>query len=97
MKDSSAKVYFELLEGPKTVEDISVLIGRDRSVAQRYLKELVDSNLAITEKVSLDQGGYRHIYVANPSEEVKSQILQQLDDWYNETRRFLLDSWPTQN
>ena len=43
VKNSAAKVYFELLEGPKTVEAIAATIERDRSVAQRYLKELVDN------------------------------------------------------
>ncbi len=96
VKNSAAKVYFELLEGPKTVEAIAATIERDRSVAQRYLKELVDNNLVHMEKKSLERGGYHHTYRANSSEEIRNQILHQLDKWHLETRKFLLESWPTQ-
>ncbi len=95
VKNSAAKVYFELLEGPKTVEAIAATIERDRSVAQRYLKELVDNNLVHMEKISLERGGYHHTYRANSSEEIRNQILHQLDKWHLETRKFLLESWPT--
>jgi predicted transcriptional regulator len=95
VKNSAAKVYFELLEGPKTVEDVAATIGRDRSVAQRYLKELVENNLAHLEKKSLERGGYHHTYRANSSDDIRDQILHQLDKWHLETRRFLLESWPT--
>ena len=95
VKNSAAKVYFELLESPKTVEEIAATIDRDRSVAQRYLKELVDNNLAHMEKKSLDRGGYHHTYRANSSEEIRNQMLHQLDKWHLETRKFLLESWPT--
>ena len=96
VKNSAAKVYFELLEGPKTVEAIAATIERDRSVAQRYLKEIVDNNLVHMEKKSLERGGYHHTYRANSSEEIRNQILHQLDKWHLETRKFLLESWPTQ-
>ena len=96
VKNSAAKVYFELLESPKTVEEIAATIDRDRSVAQRYLKELVDNNLVHMEKKSLERGGYHHKYRANSSEEIRNQILHQLDKWHLETRKFLLESWPTQ-
>ena len=95
VKNSAAKVYFELLESPKTVEEIAATIDRDRSVAQRYLKELVDNNLVHMEKKSLERGGYHHTYRANSSEEIRNQILHQLDKWHLETRKFLLESWPT--
>ena len=96
VKNNAAKVYFELLEGPKTVEQIASILEKDRSVAQRYLKDLADTNLVEIEKESLEQGGYHFVYRANSSEDVRNQILTQLDKWHKETRRFLLESWPTQ-
>ncbi len=95
VKNSAAKVFFELLEGAKTVEQVAAIIGKDRSVAQRYLKDLVESELVHVEKISLAQGGYHYRYCANSSDEIKNQILAQLDKWHQETRRFLLESWPT--
>lgn len=95
VNNNAAKVYFELLEGPRTVEEIAKVIDKDRSVAQRYLKDLADNNLVEIEKKSLDQGGYHFVYRANSSQEVRNLILTQLDKWHQETRRFLLESWPT--
>jgi len=96
VKNSAAKVFFELLEEPKTVEQIAAIIEKDRSVAQRYLKDLVNSDLVHVEKISLEKGGYHYKYRANSSDDIRNQILAQLDKWHKETRRFLLDSWPTQ-
>lgn len=96
VKNSAAKVYFELLDESKTVEEVAKIIDRDRSVAQRYLKDLVDNDLVHVEKVSLEQGGYHYKYRSNSSEAIRTQILAQLDKWHKETRRFLLESWPTQ-
>ncbi len=98
VKDTAARIYFELLEGPKTVEEVADIIGRDRSVAQRYLKDLFDNDppLVSIEKVSLEKGGYYNTYRANSSENVRDHILEQLDKWHRDTRKFLLESWPTE-
>ena len=96
VKNDAANVYFELLKGPKTVVQIASILGRDRSIAQRHLSDLLKNDLVHVEKMPLEQGGYHNIYRANPSEEIRNRILEQLDQWHSETRRFLLESWPTQ-
>ena len=97
VKNDTANVYFELLKGPKTVVEIARILGRDRSIAQRHLSDLLRNKLVHVEKKPLEQGGYHNVYRANSSEETRDRILGQLEQWYSETRRFLLDSWPTQS
>ncbi len=94
IKNSAAKVFFQLGDTPLTVEEIAEKVQKERSVVQRYLQELVDSNLAIRETMSIDRGGYYHVYRRNSSEEIRKEILNQLDQWYRETRKYLLHSWP---
>lgn len=94
VKTSAAKVYLELRDEPMTVEEIADKVEKERSVVQRYLQELVDNNLALRDTVSLDRGGYYYAYRRNSSGEVRDEILSQLDQWYSETRKYLLETWP---
>jgi predicted transcriptional regulator len=77
-----------------TVEDISSIICRDRSTTQRALKTLLRKGLIERDRKHMERGGYFYIYKSISSEEVHKQILAQLDQWYQDTRRFLLESWP---
>ena len=94
LRDCDITIYSSLLNNPRTVEDISSHICRDRSTTQRSLKTLLDKGIIERERRHLEKGGYFYIYKAVSSEEIKKQILEQLDTWYKETRRFLLESWP---
>ena len=94
LRECDITIYSSLMENPKTVEDISSLICRDRSTTQRSLKTLLDKGLIERERKHLEKGGYFYIYKSVSSDAVKKQILEQLDTWYRETRRFLLESWP---
>ena len=96
VKNSVAKVYLELRDTPVTVEELADRLEKERSVVQRYLQELVDNDppLALRETISLDRGGYYYVYRRNSSEEIRNEILAQLDQWYSETRKYLLETWP---
>jgi predicted transcriptional regulator len=94
LRDCDITIYSSLLDNPGTVEDISSHIYRDRSTTQRSLKSLLDKGIIERERKHLEKGGYFYIYKAVSSEEIRKQILEQLDTWYQETRRFLLKSWP---
>nr|KXH75194.1 MAG: hypothetical protein AM325_04410 [Candidatus Thorarchaeota archaeon SMTZ1-45] len=82
------------MDGPKTVEQISEIIGKDRSTVQRVLNKLLNKNLVERTTHFIDRGGYYYEYSAKSSEKVRKEILSQLDEWYEATKSFLLRSWP---
>jgi predicted transcriptional regulator len=93
LRNSELDVYFSLISGPKTVEQIAEKIGKDRSTIQRVLNKLHSKGLVKRETQRIDRGGYFFEYSAVSSEVVREQILTQLEDWYKATRSFLLDNW----
>lgn len=94
LRDSEIAVYLYLVEGPKTVEEIAVVVEKDRSTVQRVLNRLHKKDLVERRTQSIERGGYYYEYLAKSTDRVRKEILAQLDDWYEETRRFLLESWP---
>jgi predicted transcriptional regulator len=98
LKKTELDVYFAVLAGPKTVEQVASEVGRDRSVAQRILTKLYNRKLISRKRTQskrhLETGGFQWQYQAISSKVVRKQILEQLDEWYKTTRRFLLESWP---
>jgi predicted transcriptional regulator len=94
LRECEITIYRSLIDTPMTVEDLSSIICRDRSTTQRSLQKLLDKGLVERDRKQMEKGGYFYIYKAVSSEEIRNQILTQLDQWYQETRRFLLESWP---
>ncbi|MHA3962409.1 MAG: helix-turn-helix domain-containing protein [Candidatus Thorarchaeota archaeon SMTZ1-45] len=94
LRNSEIDTYFSLMDGPKTVEQISEIIGKDRSTVQRVLNKLLNKNLVERTTHFIDRGGYYYEYSAKSSEKVRKEILSQLDEWYEATKSFLLRSWP---
>ncbi len=94
LRNSEIDTYFALMDSPKTVEQISELIGKDRSTIQRVLNRLHKKNLVERNMNFIDRGGYYYEYRAISSEKVRKEILAQLDEWYEATKSFLLQSWP---
>lgn len=94
LRSTEIDAYFALISGPKTVKNIADRIGRDRSTVQRVLKKLKKMGLIDTEERTFDRGGYYYVYRAISTEEVRQEILARLEQWYDETRRFLLEPWP---
>ena len=99
LRDTELDVYFSLIAGLKTVEEITEKIGKnrpngiDRSTVQRVLNKLHSKGLVLRETQTLERGGYYYEYRAESSDIIRNQILEQLEEWYNATRRFLLESW----
>ncbi len=94
LRNTEIDAFFSLLSGPKTVREISTQVNRERSTVQRVLKRLHKKGLVEQEGRTFDRGGYYYVYRAVSTKDVRDQILSQLERWYNETRRFLLESWP---
>ena len=94
LRNSEIDTYFSLIDGPKTVEQISDFIGKDRSTVQRVLNKLHKKNLVDRTTHFIDRGGYYYQYSAKSTEKIRKEILNQLDEWYEATKSFLLQSWP---
>ncbi len=94
LRNSEIDTYFSLMDGPKTVEKISEIIGKDRSTVQRVLNKLHKKNLVERTMHFIERGGYYYEYSAKSSDKVRNEILSQLDEWYEATKSFLLQSWP---
>jgi predicted transcriptional regulator len=93
LRNSELDVYFSLIAGPKTVEQIVERIGKDRSTVQRVLNKLHSKGLAKRDTHTITRGGYYYEYSAEESEIVRDQILAQLEEWYRATKSFLKESW----
>ena len=94
LRSSEIDTYFSLISGPKTVEQITDIIGKDRSTVQRVLNKLHKKNLVERVTHYIERGGYYYEYSAKSTEDVREEILAQLDEWYEATKSFLLQSWP---
>ncbi len=94
LRNSEIDTYFSLIDGPKTVEQISEFIGKDRSTVQRVLNKLHKKNLVDRTTHFIERGGYYYQYSAKSTEKIRKEILNQLDEWYEATKSFLLQSWP---
>jgi len=93
LRNSELDVYFSLISGPKSVEQIAQRIKKDRSTVQRVLNKLHSKGLARRDTHKIQRGGYYYEYSAEETEVVRDQILTQLEDWYKATKSFLIESW----
>ncbi|TFG14982.1 transcriptional regulator [Candidatus Thorarchaeota archaeon] len=96
LRSSETDAYFSLLSEAETVEEVASKIGRDRSTTQKILGDLFKKGLVTRDTKYFDRGGYYYVYKAISTAEVREAILKHLDEWYEETRRFLLESWSEQ-
>lgn len=93
LRNTELDVYFSLISGLRTVEEVAEKIGKDRSTIQRVLNGLHEKGLVIRESKKIPRGGYFYEYHAEASDTIRDQILAQLEEWYKTTRNFLLESW----
>ncbi len=67
-----------------TLDELSSIIGRDRSTTHRLLQKLVGLGLCYKEKKSLERGGYIHVYrapsVLRVKEQLEKRIAEYMDD-----------------
>lgn len=93
LRNTELDVYFELISGPKSVEQIAERLKKDRSNIQRVLKKLHSKGLVMRSTHKIQRGGYYFEYSAEDTEVIRSQILAQLEEWYTATKSFLIASW----
>ncbi|MGQ4910817.1 MAG: helix-turn-helix domain-containing protein [Candidatus Thorarchaeota archaeon] len=97
LRNTELDVYFTLLGNSLTVEQVAAELGKERSVIQRTLTKLLAKGLISRKKQQrerhLERGGYYYEYHAISRDVVRERILEQLDEWYRTTRRFLLERW----
>ena len=93
LRTSEIKVYLQLISGPKSVEQIAERINKDRSNIQRVLKKLHSKGFVMRNTRKIPRGGYYYEYSADETEVVRDQILTQLEEWYQATKNFLMESW----
>lgn len=82
------KTYrFLTLEGPKSAEEIGKILGKDRSTAYRALRQLLSCRIVYKKTVSLEKGGYQHMYYAIEAEKVREEIEALLEVWIKKMRQ----------
>ncbi|MCQ4153850.1 MAG: ArsR family transcriptional regulator, partial [Archaeoglobi archaeon] len=76
------EVYVALLKkNPSTIEEISELIGKDKSTVYKSLQKLLEKGLAERDYRILRGGGYRYLYKPVPFREFKEQMLRAVENW----------------
>ena len=68
--------------GPMKADELSELLGKDRSTAYRCLKHLILCGICIKETHYMERGGHYHVYTAVPPAKVKSKLKECTDNWY---------------
>ena len=72
----------ELMEKPLTAEELGKIVARNRSTVYRSLRHLISSGLVYRDKMSLEKGGYYHLYHAVTIEQVKGHLRNAANSWY---------------
>jgi predicted transcriptional regulator len=74
LSPTESRLFYELLKrGPSSLDQISKVIGRDRTSAHRCLQRLLSAGLVYKESKGLAGGGYYHIYTAVEPSKIKKQ------------------------
>ena len=67
------------------VAELGEKIGKDRSTAYRCLKGLISCGICTKQRMTMERGGYFHVYFAVPPEEVKARLKECTEQWYRKT------------
>jgi len=90
IKPFDVAVYLTLLkEGTSRVNTIAELLNRDRSTVQRSFQNLVNVGLVKRKQVNLKGGGYFYNYEAIPFSEVQSIIVDTMEEWCREVKKWI--------
>jgi predicted transcriptional regulator len=83
LSDFELLIYRKLVkQGPQKADDLAPSLKKDRSTVYRALQRLVSSGLAFRETKNIDRGGYYHVYMAVPPNQLKDKLHQCADDWF---------------
>lgn len=76
------EIYVTLLKkNPATIEEISELVGKDKSTVYKSLQKLLERGLIERDYRILRSGGYRYLYKPIPFNEFKEQMLRTVERW----------------
>ena len=90
IKPLDVAVYLTLLKnGPSKVSTVAQLLNRDRSTVQRSVQNLMRAGLVRRKQVNLRKGGYFYRYEVIPFKDLRSKILETIEEWRNEVRRWI--------
>ncbi|MDI6859945.1 MAG: helix-turn-helix domain-containing protein [Methanocellales archaeon] len=85
-----AEVYSNLVHGgPARVEELSELMGKDRSTVYRALQKLISCRLCYRDTKTIERGGYYHVYSAIPPKAVKKEAKKCINNWYRSMKNAL--------
>ncbi len=80
---SELEVYLSLIENPGVgVDELSEIMGKDRSGVYRSLQTLLEKGLVKREYRILKHGGYKYIYNPIDVEILKSILREELEKWF---------------
>jgi predicted transcriptional regulator len=68
-----------LSRGEKSVEELSTLLGKDRTTVQRTMKPLLAKGLVRRRQYNLESGGYQYGYTPQDREAIKRRIQEHFD------------------
>ncbi len=95
LSQSDLEVYRLLLQEyqkrnePLTVSEIANIIGKSRSTIERSLMKLLNAGL-VERKIALSRsGGYTYVYYPKPVNEVKTKLLEKLEEHYRKVVEIL--------
>jgi predicted transcriptional regulator len=96
LNELESNVFSYLLQEEKTTtNEISNVLGKDRSSIQRALQNLIEVKMVDRESMSLkdftdlegkddiNKRGYLYVYKAKDIKVIKRQFLKLLEEWYN--------------
>ena len=69
-------------DSPLTIDEVAVLVDRERSTAYRAVQRLLDAGFIQKEQINYEQGGYYHVYSPTDPSEIADDMQRMLNDWY---------------
>lgn len=69
---------------PVRIDDLTEVIGKDRSTVYRSVQRLTDHGFVSKEKMDFDRGGYCHVYSPRDREDLVSEMKDELDRRHSE-------------
>ncbi len=80
------RVLKQLMGGERSIEELSSILGKDRTTIQRAIKPLIEKGLVRRRQYNLEGGGYQFYYTAIDKERIKSRVNEQFERFANMVR-----------